>query len=107
MFEQFLIQDVTRFIEEFKDKSFNGFKKTDVIKTLNKSMETGQVENACHWITGRMVSGYCLEIIDKLIAFASKIIHINNPRLLEYLWRKNINIFLKPLIILILKNKNN
>lgn len=87
MNEQFLIED-TRFIEEFKDKSFNGFKKTDVVKALNKSMETGKVENACHWITECMVSGYCLEILDKLIAFASKIIHINNPRLPEYLWRK-------------------
>ena len=31
----FLIED-TRFLEHFKDKSFSGFKKTSVIKTLFK-----------------------------------------------------------------------
>ena len=51
----------------FKDKSFSGFKKTDVIKTLFKSIEIGKVENACHWTTECMVSGYNLDILDKLI----------------------------------------
>ena len=66
MDEQFIIQD-TRHLEDFKDKSFSGFKKTDVIKTLFKSIETGKVENACHWLTECMVSGYCIDILDKLI----------------------------------------
>ena len=87
MDEQFLIQD-TRHLEDFKDKTFSGFKKTDVIKTLFKSIETGKVENACHWLTECMVSGYCIDILDKLINFSSKIIHINNPKLPTYLWRK-------------------
>jgi len=87
MNEQYLIQD-TRYLEDFKDKSFSGFKKSDVIKTLFTSIETGKVENACHWITECVISGYCLEILDKLISFSSKVIHINNPRLPEYLWRK-------------------
>ena len=64
MNEIFLIED-TRFLEHFKDISFSGFKKSDVIKTLFKSIETGKVENACHWITECIVSGYCLEILDK------------------------------------------
>jgi len=84
---QFLIED-TRHLEDFKDKSFSGFKKTEVFKTLFKSMEAGKVENACHWITECMISGYCLELIDKIIIFSSKIIHINNPNLPAYLWRK-------------------
>jgi len=87
MDEQFLIQD-TRHLEDFKDKSFSGFKKTDVLKTLFKSIETGKMENACHWITECMISGYCMDVLDKLIIFSSKIIHINNPCLPTYLWRK-------------------
>jgi hypothetical protein len=83
----FVIQD-TRYLEDFKGKSFSGFKKNEVIKTLFQNIETGKVENACHWITECMVSGYCLELLDKLIAYSSKIVHINNPRLPEYLWRK-------------------
>jgi len=87
MNEQYLIQDI-RHLDEFKDKSFSGFKKTDVIKTLFKSVESGKIENACHWTTECMISGYCIELLDKLIAFSSKIIHINNPKLPSYLWRK-------------------
>ena len=87
MDEQFIIQD-TRYLENFKDKSFSGFKKTEVIKTLFKSIETGKVENACHWITECIISGYSIGIIDKLISFSSKVIHINNPNLPNYLWRK-------------------
>ena len=87
MDEQFIIQD-TRHIEDFRDKSFSGFKKTDVIKALHKSMETGKVEDACHWTTECIISGYSIDILDKLIAFSSKIVHINNPNLPNYLWRK-------------------
>ena len=50
MDEQFMIQD-KRKIEEFKDKKLRGGKKEGVIKTLFKSIETGKVENACHWTT--------------------------------------------------------
>lgn len=87
MNEEFIIQD-TRHLTDFKEKSFSGFKKKDVIKTLFTSIETGKVENACHWITECMVSGYTLDILDKLIAFSCKIIHINSPSLPNYLWRK-------------------
>jgi hypothetical protein len=89
---QFLIED-TRHLEDFKDKSYSGFKKTDVIKTLFKSIESGKVENACHWITECMVSGYCIDILDKLMAHSSKVIHINNPKLPAYLWRKYQSFF--------------
>ncbi len=84
---QFIIED-TRHLEDFKDKSFSGFKKTDVLKTLFKSIESGKVENSCHWTTECMISGYCIELIDKVIAHSSKLIHINNPKLPSYLWRK-------------------
>ena len=87
MDENFIIQD-TRHLEDFKDKTFSGFKKTDVIKTLFKSIETGKVENACHWTTECMISGYSIDLLDKLIAFSSKVVHINNPKLPNYLWRK-------------------
>jgi hypothetical protein len=87
MDEQFIIQDL-RTHDIFKDKSFSGFKKSDVIKTLFKSIEVGKVENACHWATECIISGYSIDVLDKLISFASKIVHINNPRLPNYLWRK-------------------
>ena len=69
-------------LEAFKDKSFSDFKKRDVYATLMKSIETRKIENACYWITECLVSGYTLDIIEKLLLFHSKIIHINS-----LLWR--------------------
>ena len=37
MNEQYIIED-TRYLESFKDKSFGGFKKTDVIKTRSSKI---------------------------------------------------------------------
>ena len=51
-------------------------------------METGKVENTCFWVTECIVSGYTTELFEKLIIFACKIIHVNNPRLPEFLWLK-------------------
>lgn len=87
MNEEYLIVD-PRPLEAFKDKTFSEFKKRDVYNTLFKSIETGKVENACFWVTECIVSGYTLEVLEKLIIFASKIIHINNPNLPQYLWNK-------------------
>ena len=87
MDEIYIIKD-TRYIDEFKDKTFSGFKKSDVLKTLIKNIESGKVENACNWTTECIISGYTHELLDKLIALASKTIHINNPCLPLFLWRK-------------------
>ena len=45
MNEQYIIED-TRYLESFKDKSFSGFKKTDVIKkTCNKCICKSLIRN--------------------------------------------------------------
>ena len=87
MDSQFIIEDI-RHKEDFRDKSFSGFKKTEIIKTLSKCIETGKLENACHWTTECILSGYTLDLMDKLIVLSSKLVHINNPRLPSYLWRR-------------------
>lgn len=87
MNNDYLIID-PRPLEEFKDKTFSEFKKRDVFNELAKSMETGKVENTCFWITECIISGYTLELFEKLIIFATKIVHINNPKLPQFLWLK-------------------
>ncbi|MBU79118.1 MAG: hypothetical protein CMD29_03205 [Flavobacteriales bacterium] len=87
MNDEYLIVD-PRPLEAFKDKTFSEFKKRDVFNTLFKSIEMGKVENACFWITECVISGYTVDIFEKLIIFASKIIHINNPRLPKFIWNK-------------------
>ena len=87
MNKEFIIID-PRPLEAFKDKTFSDFKKTDVIKKLFKCIETDKIEEACYWVTECIVSGYSQELFEKLIIFNSKVIHINNPKLPEFLWRK-------------------
>jgi len=87
MNNDYLIVD-PRPLEEFKDKTFSEFKKRDIFNELFKSMETGKVENTCFWITECIVSGYTIELFEKLLLFGSKIVHINNPKLPQFLWLK-------------------
>ena len=72
----------------FKDETFSNFKKRDVINKLFKCIEGGKIEEACYWVTECICSGYTIELFEKLIIFSSKIVHINSPKLPEYLWRK-------------------
>lgn len=87
MDNDYLIID-PRPLEEFKDKTFSEFKKKDVFNELAKSMETGKVENTCFWVTECIVSGYTMELFEKLLIFSTKIVHINNPKLPQFLWLK-------------------
>lgn len=83
----------TRLNEDFKQKTFSGFQKKDVIAALFKSIDQGKIENACHWCTECIISGYTLKIWDRLIVYACKIVHINNPKLPIYLYKKNMILF--------------
>jgi len=80
----------TRSINSFKKETFSGYKKIDVIKTLIKSIDSKKVENASNWLTECIISGYILEIWDKLLIYCSSIININNPGLPNILYKKNI-----------------
>tara|TARA_B100000575_G_scaffold264844_1_gene240951 strand:- start:393 stop:1484 length:1092 start_codon:yes stop_codon:yes gene_type:complete len=88
MDENYQIID-TRSVDAFKKKTFSGFKKNDIILAVLKSIESKKVENACHWTTECILSGYSLLLWEKLLNFSGKIIHINNPKLPYYLFRKN------------------
>ncbi|MBD62964.1 MAG: hypothetical protein CMD68_02670 [Gammaproteobacteria bacterium] len=88
MDERYFIHD-DRTFESFKKKTFSGFKKNDIINAVLKSIESKKVENACHWTTECVLSGYSHSLWEKLINFSTKIIHINNPKLPSYLFKKN------------------
>lgn len=92
MDESYLIQD-KRIPEDFKSKTFGGYKKTDVYNALYKSIENNRIENACHWVTELIVSGYVVDLWEKLIIYACKIIHINNPQLPHFLYRNDIKMY--------------
>ena len=92
MNEKYYIQD-RRLPEDFKMMTFSGYKKTDVYNTLFKSIENNRIENSCHWVTELIISGYITDIWEKIVIFACKIIHINNPLLPEYLYKNTLKIY--------------
>lgn len=104
MDERYLINDIRSF-EEFKKKSFSGFKKNDIISAVLKAIESKKVENACFWTAECIISGYSLLLWEKLINFSTKIIHINNPKLPSYLLRKN-KVFMNQISRLDSKSKD-
>ena len=105
MNDNFKILD-TRNHDAFKIKTFSGFKKTDVINTVLKSIEAKKIEQACYWATESIVSGYSNTLWDKLIIYACKVVHINNPRLPYILMKKNI-IYNNQINLLDKKSKGN
>ena len=79
----------SRLINDFKESTFSGYKKSDVISTLFKNIDKNKVENACNWITECILSGYTLQIWEKILVYAFKTIHINNAKLALFLLNKN------------------
>ena len=108
MDKQYLIND-ERPIDAFKKVTFSGYKKSDVISSVLKSIESNKIEAACHWATECIISGYTVQLWEKIINLSCKIIHRNNPKLPLYLYKKNI-IFhnqlslLKKAPVLLLRN---
>ena len=79
----------SRLMNDFKDSTFSGYKKSDVITTLFKNIDKNKAENSCNWITECILSGYTLHIWDKILVYAFKTIHINNSKLPQYLLNKH------------------
>ena len=111
MDNKYIIND-SRILKNFKESTFCGYKKTDVMNVLFKSIDSNKIENACNWITECIISGYIFVVWEKLLLYAFKTVHINNPKLPFYLLNKNeilynqykrINIKDKD-IVLILRN---
>jgi hypothetical protein len=87
MNEDFLITD-PRPSECFRDKTFSGYKKTEVLKTLFKSIDMGKVEDTCFWLIECIVSGYSVDLSEKMAIYGSKVVHVNNPRWPSFMWRR-------------------
>lgn len=73
--DNFLIKD-TRNMDYFKTSTFSNYSRKEVIKTLNKSILNGLIEDSCYWSTELICSGYVSELINQLILFSSDFINI-------------------------------
>lgn len=88
-----------RKIDAFKKFTFGNYQKTDVLSAFQKSLNNGNVDEACYWMVELLVSGHIEDIWLKLLSTSSKSINIANPSLPQYLYyRYNqfINVINKP-----------
>ena len=74
----------------YKDKTFSGYKKSEVLKAYVKAIEDGKIENACNWSIELILSGFLDIMIEKNILIASKYINIHNPKIPQYIFSNYI-----------------
>ena len=68
----------------YKDKTFCGYKKTNVFQAFEKSLLESKLEDSCNWSIEIVISGYIDELWEKIIAFICKHINIANIELISY-----------------------
>jgi len=77
-----------RTIEFFKDKTFSGYMKSEVVQKLNKCLLNDLIEESCFWSIELIISGYIEKVIEKILGIYNKYVHVNNPKLSEYFFNK-------------------
>lgn len=75
-----------RKLEAFKKYTFGNYQKSDVLSAYQKSLNNGNIDEACHWMVELLVSGHIEEIWLKLLSVSSKSVNIANPSLPQYLY---------------------
>jgi hypothetical protein len=72
----------------FQTTTFSNYKKGHVIKELVKSMYYQKMEEAFFWTGDLLCSGYIVDLWNIYIQFICKYIHVHNPKLPIYLYKK-------------------
>jgi len=80
----YTIDDIRK-IEEFKNKSFSGYKLSDVKKALINSLLNNNREEICHWTCEILCAGHFIVLWDIIILYSSRNIHCGNIKLPLYL----------------------
>lgn len=80
----FLIQD-KRTIKDFTKNTFSNYKKSKVKTQLLKCINTNKIEESCYWSSELICSGHFIELWEIIILYASKYVHLGNPKLPLYL----------------------
>lgn len=73
---------------EFKNITFSGFKKSDVIEKLYHAIISNDLKQMNYWYVELHISGSINDLWKIIILVASKNINIDNPYLFTYLYQK-------------------
>jgi len=71
--------------KDFKTITFSGFKKSQVVQEILKSLLNNNVETACYWSAELICSGHLLELWELIILYIGKYIHIGNPKIFIFI----------------------
>jgi len=72
----------------FRTETFSGYKRTDVRKALQTSLQEGRVEHACNWSVELICSGHFADIWDILLLHLGRFLHIRRPLIIPYVERR-------------------
>jgi hypothetical protein len=72
----------------FQSTTFTNYKKSHVIKELTKCMYHQKLDEAFVWTTDLLCSGHIIDLWNIYIQFICKYIHIHNPKLPIFLYKK-------------------
>ena len=84
--------DDIREIKDFKQISFSGFKKQDVVKELNYAFDNCLIESAIYWCGELVCSGNFKFLWENIISYMSVSINILNPKLPIFM-QNRFNVF--------------
>lgn len=77
-----------RTISDFKNQTFGGYKKNDVLANLTKAIEAENLEQSIYLGFQLLFSGITLQLIDRLYIIACKTINTSNPKLPTYMFSR-------------------
>ena len=75
----------SRYITEFKGKTFSKYSKTKVKNELLMCLYNGRVEPACYWSVELICCAHYQDLWDVLLLYMSRHIHMANPKLAIYM----------------------
>ena len=85
--ENVQINDI-RTYGDFKGITLSGYKISEVKKHFLLNVYNGKVEQACYWCAEMICAGHYMEIWECLLLYLGKHIHLGNPKLPVYLYKR-------------------
>ena len=87
-FNTLILMEIKDSRTNFQSITFCNYKKSHVIKELVKSLYYQKLEEAFYWTADLLASGLIIDLWNIYVQFVCKYIHINNPKLPIYIYKK-------------------